>query len=245
MGRAIERVPGTGALLPLVGRSEELQRLTTALIERRSRLITGPPGAGKTRLAQEAVRLSGQSSVFVQRPTVLHELLVALAGRLNCRIKRFPELDRATSIALKPAILDSLRHAPRCVVIQDLSNADPRMYRFLQELYYLPDACLIVTGLSRDSLGFVRKLLWDPREEIPLGPLSRPEARRLFELAADAFELRSLDLDYFRRKVLESAHGNPGQIVAMCRFAGRAEYRAGRHIMFLPLRMDVLSSGFR
>lgn len=54
--------------------------------------------------------------------------------------------------------------------------------------------------------------------------------------------LESLDLDAFRRKVLTAARGNPGQILAMCRMAGRPEYQQGRHIKFLPLRMDALAA---
>ena len=40
--------------------------------------------------------------------------------------------------------------------------------------------------------------------------------------------------------MLRSARGNPGQIVTMCRLAARPEYRQGRRVKFLPLRMDAL-----
>lgn len=161
---------------------------------------------------------------------------------MGCPVKGSQPLDRATSIRLKPLILESLRSPPVCVLIEDVAHADPRMYRFLQELHYIPRACLIVTATSRDKLGFLRKLLWDPREEISLAPLSRSDDQYIFDAAADGFDLRSLDLDEFRRKVLTAARGNPGQIVSMCRLAGRPEYQSGRHIKFLPLRIEVLSS---
>lgn len=242
MAQAIELYPAGEALLPLVGRREELRNLSTALRNRHSRLILGPPGARKTRLIQEASRLAAQPCAFLRRPTVLHALLAELAEQLDCRLPRFHALHRATSISLKPAILDSLRRAPRCVVIDGISQTEPRMYRFLQQVYYVPGTCLIVTAASRDGLGFLRKLLWDPREEISLEPFSRSEAQLLFEMAADRFELRSMNLDDFRQKVLMAARGNPGQIVSMCRLAGRREYQNGRHIKFLPLRIDALTS---
>jgi hypothetical protein len=119
------------APLPLVGRREALQSLVAALRARRTRLILGPPGAGKTRLVQEAMHLAAQPCVLVQQPRVLHALLVELAGQLNCRLQRFATLRRATSISLKPVILDSLHRTAKCVVIEDVSDADPRMYRFL------------------------------------------------------------------------------------------------------------------
>lgn len=239
---AIELRASAQPHLPFVGRREELENLTSSLRHRRSRLVLGPPGIGKTRLLQEAIRLAGEPYILAPQPTVLHSLLVILARQIGCRIKDTQPLERLTSIRLKPLVLEWLRSSPRCVLIEDVAHADPRMYRFLQELYYVPRACLIVTATTRDSLGFLRKLLWDPREEISLAPLSRSDTQCLFDAAADEFDLRSLNLHEFRRKVLAAARGNPGQIVSMCRLAGRPEYRSGRHIKFLPLRIDMLSS---
>ncbi len=219
---------------PLIGRKDEVQSLVAALCDRKSRLITGPIGIGKTRLIEEALVLSGQPFVAVQSLPVLHQLLVELAERLSCPI------GRATSAALKFAVLEALRERPQCLVLEDVAAADPRMYRFLQQVYYVPRACLIVTSASRERLGHLHKLLWDPREEIALAPLTRAEAYSLFDFASRLYGLESLDLDAFRLQALAAARGNPGQILAMCRMARRPEYQDGRHIKFLPLRMDAL-----
>jgi hypothetical protein len=173
---------------------------------------------------------------------VLHRLLVELAERLSCPAGRFGSIRNATSAALKPAVLNALRREPRCLVLENIADADPRMYRFLQHVYYTPAVCLIVTAASRDCLGHLRKLLWDPREEIALKPLTRVEALGLFDAASRMCRLRSFDLVEFRCKVLKAAQGNPGQILTMCRMAGRAEYQDGRHIKFLPLRIDALTA---
>jgi hypothetical protein len=221
-------------LIPLAGRRGEVQELVCALQARQSRLITGPPGMGKTRLLAEAVSECAVPSLLIRGPRVLHDLLVQLAGLLACRVTG------AASMSLKPVILESLKHEPRVVCLEDVAEADPRMYRFLQAIYHSPDNCLIVTARSRESLGYLQRLLWDPREEIRLQPLKRAEAAGLFDAAVAAYQLASLDLDSFRRQALRSARGNPGQIVTMCRLAARPEYRQGRHIKFLPLRMDAL-----
>jgi hypothetical protein len=197
---------------------------------------------GKTRLLQESLSIARQPYVYVERSEVLHRLLVELAERLSCSAGRFGSVRDATSLALKPSVLDALRRAPRCVVLEDVAGADPRMYRFLQQVYYIPGVCLIVTAASRDCLGHLRKLLWDPREEIALKPLTRTEALSLFDVASRMYRLESFDLGAFRRKVLTAAQGNPGQILTMCRMASRPEYQSGRHIKFLPLRIDALTA---
>ena len=58
--------------------------------------------------------------------------------------------------------------------------------------------------------------------------------------ATDRFQLRNLHLDEFREKVLESAHGNPGQIIEMCRLAPQPQYHSGRYIKFSPIRIDTV-----
>jgi hypothetical protein len=221
-------------LIPLAGRRGEVEQLVSGLEARQSRLITGAPGMGKTRLLAEAVCVCSVPYLLVRGPRVLHDLLAQLAGLLGFRVTG------ATSMSLKPAVLEALKHQPRAVLLEDMADADPRMYRFLQSIYHSPANCLIVTARSRESLGYLRRLLWDPREEIALPPLKRAEAAGLFAAAAAAYKLDSLDLDGFRRQALRSARGNPGQIVAMCRLAARPEYRQGRHVKFLPLRMDAL-----
>jgi hypothetical protein len=228
--------------VPLFGRQDEVRALTNALCARKSCLVLGPRGIGKTRLLAEALSIARQPYVSVERPEVLHELLVELAERLSCPIGRFGSVRKATSIALKPEVQNVLRREPRCLVIEDVAGADPRMYRFLQKVYYIPAVCLIVTATSRDRLGHLHKLLWDPNDEISLKPLTRPEALSLFEAASRMYRLQSFDLDAFRRKVLAAAQGNPGQILMMCRMASLPEYQYGRHIKFLPLRIDALTA---
>jgi ribosomal protein S18 acetylase RimI-like enzyme len=204
--------PTDSRAIRLVGRRDEVEALARAIESGQSRLIVGPPGIGKSRLIAEALSRHPAPYSLLQRP-------------------------------LKPALLKALQAAPRTILLEDVVNSDPKLYRFLQQLYHSPHNCLLVTTRSLDSIGYLRKLLWDPREQVYLKPLKRAEAAALFETAVAAYQLDSRDLldwDDFRNKVLRSARGNPGQILAMCRLAVRPEYRVGRRIRFLPLRMDIL-----
>ena len=232
---------GAGGCVPMVGRRSEVTFLVSTLRSRKSCLVAGPSGMGKTRLVEEALALSGQPALVLQRAPVLHQLLATLASGLGCPA----DVRRATSIRLKAVVLAALRHSPRCIVLEDVADADPRMYRFLQQIYYLPGVSLIVTGESRGQLGYLRKLLWDPREEIVLRPLGRAESLMLFEAACSMFALQTLDFAEFRHKVLASARGNPGQILTMCRMASSPVYQAGGRIKFLPLRIDALTAFVR
>jgi len=232
---------GPVGCIPMVGRRTEVAALASMLRSGKSCLVAGPSGMGKTRLVEEALALSGQLALVLQRAPVLHQLLAMLASGLGCPA----DIRRATSMRLKALVLEALRLSPRCIVLEDVADADPRMYRLLQQIYYLPGVSLIVTGKSRADIGFLRKLLWDPREEIVLRSLARPESLALFEAARTMFALQALDLAEFRHKVLAAANGNPGQILTMCRMAGSPAYQAGGRIKFLPLRIDALTAFVR
>ncbi len=232
----MRRAPEDEWVAPLAGRDAEIEALAAALRGRQSRLVAGPPGIGKTRILREALSREPGPHVLLEAPRTLHELLVHLAKALPCAPAR------ATSFALKAAALAALEAEPRPILLEDANDCDPRMYRFLQAVYHISGSCLIVTARSRSATGHLRKLLWDPREEIRLKPLGRIEAGALFESATASYKLSALDLDTFRNRTLAAARGNPGQILAMCRLAARPEYREGRHIKFVPVRMDVLPS---
>jgi hypothetical protein len=223
-----------GPAIPMIGRRDELSRLAAAMIARRSQLIVGPAGSGKTRLVEEALRRSQQPAIAARWPDVLHDLLLEMAGKLGCHLRR------PTSLNLKIAVLNAIEKSPCCVILENAADAEPRIYRFLQHIFYVPHVCLIVTARSKDGLGHLGKLLFDPRERACLPPLGRTHARRLFDAAATIYELDAASLGDFRAKALTSAKGNPGQILTMCRLAAQPQYQHDGYIKFLPVRMDAL-----
>jgi hypothetical protein len=228
--------------IALAGRRQELAALAAALKVRQSRLITGPAGIGKTRLLEEALAQAGEPVALVSRPAALHGLLASLAGQIGCRSSRFADLRRATTIHLKPLVLNALGADPRPVVLDGMEDVEPRMYRFLQELSYVPRTCLVAAVRSRGGMGYLGRLFWNPDDEVALQPLTRAESLSLFEQASQACGLGAFDVDGFRHKALDAARGNPGRILGLCRMAARPEYRRGRYIKFAPLRIDYLSA---
>ena len=242
------------SIFPFIGFYAERHRLEEAIKKKESVLIIGPAGSGKTALIQAA--LGGlpktQGIIHIQYAANLHRLLMELTRSLFAA-KHRKLLERArpgadadkwlshqTSIHLKGLLWTALKVEPRTIILDGIDRGSFPMYRFLQRLYFADGMTIVAAARNTASLGALSRLFWDPARMIHLRPLNNADAEHLFDVATDHFRLRHLDLEEFREKVLESAQGNPGQIIAMCKLAADPLYVSGKHIKFAPLRIDVL-----
>lgn len=242
----------SSVLLPLVGFREEKRRVREAFLAGESLVILGPRGAGKTRILRSALTDTGRPAVYFTPPPVPHEFLARLSVALAQRqhpgfVRDLPDaqsrakwLAKQTSVRLRGLLWSAFEAEPVPLILDGVAAAGPGLYRFVERLYFTPGVTIIAAARDRRRLGTLERLFWDPRHVVQLGPLRPSEALALFASAVTHFQLDALDLDDFRERVLASAHGNPGQIVEMCRRAAEPCYQSGRHIKFAPLRIDTM-----
>jgi hypothetical protein len=238
--------------VPLVGLVTEREALRTAIVNRKSSLIVGPPGAGKTRVALSVLTDRGPAvAIYLDHTPVLHQLLTDLGRKLiaggHALTKAIgndePDtwLAKQTSVHLKGTLWNALAAEPATIVLDHVNYASFPTYRFLQRVYHTPRISLVAIVRHPKGLGALQRLFWDPRETIPLRPLREQEAQRLFDEAVKCFGLGCLNLDEFRHDVLKAASGNPGKIVEMCRRATGDTYRKDGRVLFSPLWLDSLA----
>lgn len=237
-----EAEPAICGALPLIGRRRELHALGALFAHGSRVLVLGPRGIGKTRLIQESAAASGISLLSPGARGSLHEFLEELLP-LTCAETIPPDSVRSlSSQALQSRALAALQARPRWLWIDDPAPAGARLYRFLQRVLWIQGCGLAVSAQSREQLGYLGRLLWDPREEVRLRPLARRDAARLVREAIKASGLgRRGCPEGFLEQVLDAAAGNPGRIVTVCRLAAQPQYWHGGRLMFAPLWIDTLT----
>jgi energy-coupling factor transporter ATP-binding protein EcfA2 len=236
--------PGCGAspLLPLAGRQRELRRLQALLASGNRVLVLGPRGIGKSRLIAEAAAASGIEPVRVSTQGPPQELFRQLLPLLCPETDSPVSVRRLPSQALQARILAALQSRPRWIWLDDPPPASALLYRFFQRVLWIPRCGLIAAVENRARLGALARLLYDPREEILLAPLSHADSAALLERAIHAFGLGLHDSPAeFRLRTLEAAAGNPGRIITLCRLAADPQYWHGGRLMFAPLWIDALT----
>jgi predicted ATPase/DNA-binding SARP family transcriptional activator len=173
-------------LTPLVGRDTELSEVTHALAGSRMLTLTGPGGAGKTRLALAvAGEMAGRDEVaWVELGPVDNPDIVgpAVAGRLG--VPETPGQDAAGAIA--GHVLAEFADRPLLVVLDNCEHLAAAVADLAEQmLAECPSLSVLAT--SREPLGVEGERSW------PVPPLDAADAVRLFEdrarLVAPAFRV--------------------------------------------------------
>ncbi|MGA7414816.1 MAG: ATP-binding protein [Bryobacteraceae bacterium] len=225
--------------LPLVGRDREMIKLLNLAATKSPALIYGPSGLGKTRLLLEVARklsAEGASVAYIRFQQPLHAFLLTLAGQLG--------LDCAgtSSIALRGALWQAFELRPRVILLDDIAEATPPFYRFLERVVATRGNTIIGAANPAYATGALRRMFWNQQSTVALQNLGRRDASALIESSILAFLSGvSVSAD-FAPRVARAARGNPGRIVEMCIRAADPAYRAeSDHIRFGALVMDSLT----
>jgi predicted ATPase/DNA-binding SARP family transcriptional activator len=161
-------------LTPLVGRDTELAALTSAAAQSRLITLTGPGGAGKTRLALAAATglAAGETDVaWVDLAQLGVPALVARTVASRLGVPENPGQDPAAATA---AQLAARRDGRPVLVVLD--NCEHLAAAVAELAEYLLAECpaLSMLATSREPLAVEGERSW------PVPPLDRPDAVRLF-----------------------------------------------------------------
>ena len=200
--------------LSCVEREEQLGRLRNQAKIRKSMLVFGPEGVGKSRLLQTFVE-NQPLALYVAQMRSPREFLLGL----------FHALRSADERIRIPANIGDLSSSSMKGIVNRALDTRP----FLMVLDQLDAPSRVVTGMIKDLHYFGRT---------PVIFASRLE---FAQRNAERIQLWASNLESILSSLIEWSDGNPGAILHMLKMAQLPQYRVGdqikSHILYIDYRM--------
>jgi len=245
---------------PLLGRQSELVRLNEAIRKRESLLVWGIPDSGKSALVAGAIRQMPES--FMRRcicasgkgspQDILREIAQGFGDDPLFRSKFRADarsgasfsawVKQQTSLRLRGLLYRAAGAAHYWIFLEDLAPVTRVLAHIVNELMWNQKTPVyaIAGGGTFNEIGYAARIYWNDRQKLHVGGLPVAAAKELLELSIRRYRLARLDLQGFRKDILEFSGMLPGAIIRMCAAAADSHYHFEGRIKTKLLHVDYL-----
>ena len=235
----------TSEYLSCVEREEELGRLRNRARIRKSLLVFGPEGVGKSRLLHTFVE-DQPLALYVAQMRSPREFLLALLHALHAADEaiRVPgNLTALSTSSLKGIVHRALDARPFLMVLDQLDAPSRVLTRMIKDLTYYGRTPVIFASRSphMEDIGALRPLCANKSERLELKNWPLQIALEFAQREVERSRLWASNLEAVLPSLVEWSDGNPGAILRMLRMAQLPQYRADdqikAHILYVDYRM--------
>ncbi len=238
--------PDAGA--GIFGRAEEMEHLRERVALRRSFLLHGPAGAGKTLLLTAVLPdfpdiLYSRSNPSPQALfRSLAELLLTAGHPVFAKSSPsgLASLQAKSAVSLKGLVRDALLNSRYLAVLDHLVRPSQALAAAIREvmLNWSVPVIAVARSAHMEDVGFVLPLFADRKDKFLLPNFDPEMAERFAATFARREGLQADNLDRFLEKVVEYSDGNPAALLKMIRLGRDPKYFHENQIKITPLYID-------
>jgi hypothetical protein len=233
----------------IYGRDAELEQLRQLVSRRRSFLLHGSAGVGKTLLMKH---LAGEVPEMVycdessSSQTVFRSLAAGLSARKNryvlkaCGTSGLNAINDKSAVAIRGIVTEALRGASHWIVLDHLKSSSQSFAASLKDVCNWTATPLIAVARSAhmEDVGFLLSMFSDRSEKYALRNFDSETATEFAVLTAQEMHLNAANRAEAIQKIVHYSKGSPGAIVAMLQMAANPKYVAQEHVKLSPLYID-------
>lgn len=232
--------------LAAVDRTEELARLRAQAQKRKSMLVFGPEGVGKTRLLLAFVQTQ-PFALYVPQIRSPREFMMALIENMRLLDKRGLRLPATTNSlsarSLKGIVQRSLAEIPCMLVLDHLAGPSRVVTGIVKEFSDYGSRPIFFAARTphMEDIGALQPMCADRSERLEIRNFTPAIALEFAKREAERSGLWASNLDSALHSLVEWSEGNPGSILQMLKMANFPRYRMGdqikAHVLYLDYRM--------
>jgi DNA polymerase III delta prime subunit len=237
------------SLTAIYGRDTELEQLRQLVARRRSFLLHGPEGVGKTLLLKH---LAGKEAGMLycgdspSSQTIFRVLAAELLTKQNrhvvkvCGISGLNALKGKTAVSLRGVVTEGLGDGRYWIVLDHLKSPSQSFAATLKDVCSWTGTPLIAVARSAhmEDVGFLLPIFSDRSDKYALRNFDWDTAREFAVRTAQDIQLSAANRDEAIEKIVRYSKGNPGAIIAMLHMAASPKYVTQQHVKLSPLYID-------
>jgi hypothetical protein len=227
-------------------RAEEMGRLQNQAQRRKSMLIFGPEGAGKTRLLEKFVKTQ-TLALYVDQTRSPRDLMLTLieslrsTGKRELRLPATPKMLSTSS--LKGIVQRALDQLPFLLVLDHVAGPSRVVTGMIKEMHYYGRTPVFFAARTphMEDIGTLQPMCADRSERAEVKNWPPAISLEFAHREAEKTGLWASNLEHALDSLVEWSEGNPGSILYMLKMAQLPKYRMGdqikAHVLYLDYRM--------